>query len=365
MRRLVFLLLLLVPGTLWAQGLKGLGLPGGLHKTDPKVMAFEAELLNKINVLRQKKKLAALKMDSRVRGFARREAELAATGDPTAKSIKDRIKGRGLAPYGFQMQYAFGATSARVLKDLQKNRAMEQALIGEFVRVGIGAFWVPIEEPYFQVLVLLPRDPDPMAGEPGLSPAQTNKVMHAAMPRIKKCFDKALKSNPNLRGEVLLQLVIGKAGTVESVKEIKGLGAPAFDVCAMEIVKGLQFPKPYKGKPVTLNHPMRFSPPQGDRRLGKLTTTQIKGTFSRVSIRFRKCYDERVKKKPELKGTIELALTVRRDGGLKDLRVISDDIEDEPLNACVLKVARELHFPRPKHDGEVDLTYPLRFDPHE
>ena len=70
---------------------------------------------------------------------------------------------------------------------------------GDFSKVGIGAFWVPVAEPYFQIGVILARVPDPRGGQPGLSRSETDPVMHRALPRITECYDKALKTRDPIR----------------------------------------------------------------------------------------------------------------------------------------------------------------------
>ena len=61
-----------------AQGLGGLGPPGGLLAVDPKVIAFEDELLKAINARRaaSKDKLPPIAVDPKLRAFARIEHTL-------------------------------------------------------------------------------------------------------------------------------------------------------------------------------------------------------------------------------------------------------------------------------------------------
>ena len=222
---------------------------------------------------------------------------------------------------------------------------------------------MPAEKPYFQVAVMLTRSPDPMAGKPGLAREQTDSIMQRNMFRFKQCYDYALEEDPNLKGQIVLKVVIGPAGSVSEASLLRKMGNGTFDTCALTVARSLQFPKPYKGKPVTLNHPMAFSPAHGTRRRGKLTRTQIDGAFSRARYDFKRCYESRLKAKPQLHGKIVIAFTVRPDGGVTKVRLTEDQPADLTLSNCVLKRAKELRFPRPEHGGEVDLEYPLNFEP--
>jgi len=351
----------LLPGAAFAQGL--LGKPGGLMQQDPKALAFELELLQTLNGVRAKKKLPPLKMDEKLRDFSRRHAKLAATGDPAAKNVDDLIKKQRLAPWGHRLQYAFGPTTTTVLRDLQKDKDAAKSLLDEFARIGIGAFWVPEDKPYFQVVLFFAADLDPMFGKPGLEPKQTDPVMNAATERLKKCYETLLDEDPNVKGDVLFKIIIGDKGQVDDVSFIKTFKLGDFETCTSTIIRQLKFPVPYKGKPVTLNHPMRFRAAHGERRIGRLSAGQIDNAIRMVAPGLRACYDIISETKPELWGTITLALVVEPTGKLKSLDILHDEIGDPTFQGCILGHATKLRFPRPKFGGEVDITYPLHFSP--
>lgn len=343
-------------------GLGGLGPPGGLQVTvDPKAAACENDLFSALNAHRARNTKPPLTMDERLRLFARRQATLAANGDPAAQHAEETLKSQNLAPLGHRLQFSFGANGAKVLAELQQKPDTASALLDDFQRVGIGAFWVPETEPYCQVTLLLVEDPDPMIGKPGLSPAQTDPVMEAAHDAIRACYDKALLKNPNLRGDATMLIVIGANGRPERVSFTKGLGALDTESCLMNVVRGLTFPLPYKGKPVTLYHPMAFTPPQGNRKLGKLTVHQISQGFAPLADGFKACLDARLKIRPTLVGTITLAGVINGHGDVAEARILEDEIADPELAGCALALARTAHFAAPTFGGEVDFTYPLRF----
>ncbi|MEK7704124.1 MAG: AgmX/PglI C-terminal domain-containing protein [Myxococcota bacterium] len=354
------------PTTPPGAGLQGLGPPGtGLRPAvGAQAIACEDEVGSEINRLRTTDKQPALSPDERLRAFAREQAEWAAKGDPRAKQAADQIRRLGLAPYGYFLQYSFGERGRVALASLVRDTNVRRELSGEYARLGVGAFWVPDDKPYCQVAVLLVRDPDPRAGQPGLTPAQTDPVMSAAATRIsRQCYDPALVRDPNLRGDLLFQLTILGDGSVGEVKLLRKLGSVIMETCAVEIVAALRFPQPYKGKPVMLSHPMRFVPPQGERRIGRLSDIDIRTTFAGAAARFRACYEDALKKKPALRGSVTLKLNVAIDGAVKRPELTTNSFGDGELSRCVLRVAEELHFPRPQFDGEVELTYPLSFEP--
>jgi TonB family protein len=352
-----------LPRLALAQGLGGLGAPGGLVKIDPKAAAFEQDLLAALNAARTRAGTEAVGMDERLRTFARREAELAAKGSPEAKSAEQRLKTQGLAPFGHRIQYGFGTQAKGAVDGLLKDAAVKTALLAEFARAGVGAFLVPDEKPYFQFALVLVAEPDPMAGRPGLSPAQTDAVMNAAQGKLKLCYDAALKRDPNARGDVIFALVIGAKGQVDSHKLLKSLGDADFDRCALQVASALSFPAPYKGKPVSLNHPVRFTPPQGDKKVGRLTDGQKQGPFIQAGAELKACYDQSAKDKPQLAGTITIGLTVSEEGKVTALDVVHDEPKAAALTACVLERVRQMRFAAPEFNAALSFTYPLRFAP--
>lgn len=364
---IAFLVLFAPPATPpGGAGLTGLGPPGvGLRvATAPQAVACENEIVTELNRLRAKEKQSALTVDERARRFSRDQAEWGAKGDPRAKQAADQVRSLGLAPHGYYLQFSFGERGRVALASLLRDAAVRRELLSDYAQIGVGAFWVPEDKPYCQVALLLVRVPDPRAGQPGLSASETDPVMNAAATRIQReCYNSALATNPNLRGKLLFQLTIKGDGSVGDVKLLEKLGSILMEGCAVQVVSSLRFPAPYKGKPVVLNHPMLFVPPQGEQRVGRLTDTEIQTTFSAAAARFRACYEDARREKPMLRGRVTLAVTVATDGSVKQAEPRDNGLDDDALTRCVLVVAKGLRFPRPQFDGEVAVTYPLSFAP--
>ena len=335
---------------------QGLGASGGnVFKT----AAFETKVLEQLNVGRgTDAKKPVFTADNALRDFARKYAQMAATQQSAAQQIDNAIKEQKFAPRGYRYQYAAGNDPAAIAKQIKIDFDLP-------AKAGIGAYLVPAKEPYYQVLVLLVLDVDPMEGKPGLTPAQTDPVMAQAAERIKTgCYDLALKRNPNLMGELVLQIVIADKGEVKEAKALQGLETE-FDNCAVGTVRSLKFPEPYKGEAVTLNHPMRFTPPQGEKFVGWLSQAQIDATFGTAAQDFRACYDAERKTQPKLAGTVTLSIDVNAGGGIDAVNVTANDTNSTGLSGCIMKRAYNLHFPPPRYNAGLTVVYPLRFVPEK
>ncbi len=355
--------LLLGPCVAHAQGLEGLGPPGGLNKVSPETAKVESELLSHVNTTYRKGK-TALRADNTLRGFARAQAERVARGQANAGELPKLIDSRKLAPFGYYFQLIYGESAQQLFAAIKKDRELREALGGEFARVGIGGFFAPAEEPFFQVMLLLAKDRDPRAGQPGLSKSQTDPVMNGAANAMRaSCYDLELQRNPNFSGQVLFEIRIGPRGHVDSAKLLRGIDKTRFDPCVLSVVNGLQFPEPYKNIPVTLRHPIRFSPPQGGKVVGLLTDGQVRSTFARAAPEFRKCYNARLKQLmgKKLKGRMLLSVDVSKTGDVTHVDLVDDTTLDIPLQNCVTATAAKLRFPEPKYGGPTTVSFPLDF----
>lgn len=360
---LLILTLLATPGVSRAQGLEGLGPPGGLNRVSPEAAKIETELLIHIN-REYRKEAPPLRVDETLRGFARAQAERVARGQANASELPKLIESRKLAPFGYYFQLIYGENAQQLYAAIKKDRELRQSLSGDFARVGVGGFLAPAEEPFFQVMLLLAKDMDPRAGQPGLSKAQTDPVMDAAANQMRaNCYDLELQRNPNFGGQALFEIRIDPTGQVDSAELLKGVEPNRFDPCILAVVYGLRFPEPYGDKPVTLRHPVRFTPPQGGKILGLLTDGQVRSTFARAAPEFRKCYNDRLKQLmgKKLKGRIVLSLDISKQGNVENVDLVDDTTLDLPLQNCVTAIASRLRFPEPKYGGPTTVSFPLDF----
>lgn len=345
-----------------AQGLDGLG-PPGAWAADPAAAAVEKELLVAINALRRATGNAPLIADSKSRAFSRSEARISATDQQLAQGLETRMRQQAIAPFGYYIQYAYGKSAAGILSRLKADAGMRAAMSDDFARASIGAFRVPAQPPYWQVMVLLLRPAADLLPSTGLTREETDQVMSQALPAIQKCYGRALDIDPNAAGQVIFSIVIGSSGKITALSMLKSFPITIFNTCALNHVVKLRFPPPQDGKPVTLHHPINLAPSNGGRRIGRLSPTQVRGTFGRARPRIRRCYDNVLSDAPKAQGTVTVTLVVGAKGGVTGLVIVHNDLNIESLNKCILTNVQRLRFPRPDFAGEVDIIYPFVFAP--
>lgn len=93
-----------------------------------------------------------------------------------------------------------------------------------------------------------------------LAPAEVAKVVRAANPKFRACYEQSLKKNAKIAGKVTMRFVIGPTGSVTSVDDQSNppFDDPAVPACLMAQFRKLKFPKP-SGGPVTVTYPFVFS----------------------------------------------------------------------------------------------------------
>jgi TonB family protein len=227
---------------------------------DPKAQAQEKKLLARINATRKRAKLASLQEEIKLRTFCRQQLALLLAGQGSVGAMQERLKNDKLAEHGHYLHVTHGRTAQEAMEQLLRDAQAKAALLGAYHRIGIGAMQIADARGMYQVALVLAADPDPMLGKTGLSREQTDAVMNKSLKALTGCYNAALKTNPKLEGDVVFRVVIGADGRPSSVGLDKRLDALAFDTCALKVVRALKFPRPYRGKPVTLTHPFHFAP---------------------------------------------------------------------------------------------------------
>jgi hypothetical protein len=103
------------------------------------------------------------------------------------------------------------------------------------------------------------RCADDPTDENGRLPLEViQKVVLEASPNVRACYEDGLGRNPNLKGTIVVRLIIERDGSVARVS-LDDVTLPDCKVaaCVRETVPKLSFPAP-EGGPVTVIYPIRF-----------------------------------------------------------------------------------------------------------
>ena len=84
------------------------------------------------------------------------------------------------------------------------------------------------------------------------------RIVRANTPRLRLCYQAALKTDPKLKGTVVTRFVIDTTGAVESASTAPGtLGNASVEKCVLGVFRSLAFPAPEAGK-VSVTYPISF-----------------------------------------------------------------------------------------------------------
>ncbi len=76
----------------------------------------------------------------------------------------------------------------------------------------------------------------------------------------------------------------------------------------------------------------------------------------------RHCYEQGLKKNPNLEGTVKVRFVIGQEGSVSRAEDDGSNLADPAVVRCVVKVVQNLAFPRPAGD-EVTVRYPFHFQP--
>ncbi|NUP09186.1 MAG: AgmX/PglI C-terminal domain-containing protein [Polyangiaceae bacterium] len=94
----------------------------------------------------------------------------------------------------------------------------------------------------------------------GLDREAIKKVVQRNVSRVRLCYESALAKQPNLKGKVTTKFVIGPEGKVTAATSSGDIPDQAVIDCVSKAFRGMTFPKPSDGKPVTISYPFVFAP---------------------------------------------------------------------------------------------------------
>jgi len=92
-----------------------------------------------------------------------------------------------------------------------------------------------------------------------LTKEQIAKVISAYMGQIEYCYERQLQKEPNLRGKILVNFVIGLSGAVTSATtQSSSMGSPTVESCINGVFRRMPFPSPGAGI-VEATYPLVFN----------------------------------------------------------------------------------------------------------
>ena len=84
-------------------------------------------------------------------------------------------------------------------------------------------------------------------------------TIHANLPLFMDCYDRGLKTNPQLRGKVILEWDVNDQGNIQNAKiKSSKLGDAIVESCMVEKLKSLKFTPAPTGEIVHVLYPLTF-----------------------------------------------------------------------------------------------------------
>ncbi len=81
------------------------------------------------------------------------------------------------------------------------------------------------------------------------------------LPKINRCYESALRYEPELAGKVKVRFAVIRGGDVKAVKILENTtGHAGVERCVTRVVSAIKFPTRRHGKPLSFTFPFIFAP---------------------------------------------------------------------------------------------------------
>ncbi len=81
------------------------------------------------------------------------------------------------------------------------------------------------------------------------------------LPKINRCYESALRYEPELSGKVKVRFDVMRKGSVQAVRVLENTtGHEGVERCVARVVGGIKFPIRRSGKPLSFTFPFVFAP---------------------------------------------------------------------------------------------------------
>ena len=92
-------------------------------------------------------------------------------------------------------------------------------------------------------------------------PFAVRQKIRKDLPKINRCYETALRHEPELEGKVSVRFAIVRNGDVTGVRVVENTtGSPSVERCVAGVVSALRFPRKRYGKSVRFTFPFVFTP---------------------------------------------------------------------------------------------------------
>ena len=96
---------------------------------------------------------------------------------------------------------------------------------------------------------------------------------------------------------------------------------------------------------------------------GGLDRHVIQATIAKYLSQVRACYEDRLRVKPGLEGTLNMDFQIGPSGRLNFSKVKSSSVGDEQVGSCVAQKMMGWEFPKPRGGVNVNVNYPFALRP--
>jgi hypothetical protein len=192
---------------------------------------------------------------------------------------------------------------------------------------------------------------------PPLTHQEIKSTVDSHLDDVKAC----MRDHGSATGKLVVEFGVTPEGKVNDPKPKERSSNAALDRCIANAFGRWTFPKPRGGVLMGVDYPFMFAAPKPPAQ-GKLDQAVVVKTVHDHQPDIKTCYDEAVKAKPGLAGTVKVAFVIAPTGKVSEAKVDNSTTKWGPLDQCLVGKLKSWTFPKPEGNGEVAIMYPFIFE---
>jgi TonB family protein len=202
--------------------------------------------------------------------------------------------------------------------------------------------------------VALAQTPPP---EEKLSHDQIKKTVDSHVDDLKSC----MKESGKAEGKLVIRFGVLPNGHTGDVKIAEASSNSAVDKCIAKAFARWVFPARKAGPFQGVDYPFTFSVPKPPPApvVSPEEMKGVEGVINSHMPEVRKCYEDALMKKDDLKGEVDIEMVITPTGSVSTTKIVSTTVKYPMVENCINGLIPKWVFAKRTNPGNLTITYPF------
>jgi TonB family protein len=200
--------------------------------------------------------------------------------------------------------------------------------------------------------------PPPGTPEEKLSHEQIKKTVDAHVGDLKDCMK---ENGGKAEGKLVVRFGVLPNGHTGDVKIIENSSNAGLDKCIAKAFGRWVFPQRKAGPFQGVDYPFTFSAPKPPPP-AVVSPEEMKGVEGVINSHMpevRKCYEDALMKKDDLKGEVDIEMVIAPAGTVSGTKIVNTTVKFPMVENCINGLIPKWVFAKRTNPGNLTITYPF------